>query len=478
VPVLPRLVLLALAVLAVVHAAGPMFTNDAFWHVNTGRHILQHGFGGPDPFSFTAVAQPWFQHEWLTQVVFALVHDGLFGMYGLRALTALSALVLVLLVHRLAHRLLPAPAAGAGVALFLLLGAVRLQTRPELFTIGCALGLLLLFTRPWPWTWRRTGAVFGLALSWVNCHSVGLLAVPLTAAFLAGAACVRRATPALVATLPATGLASCLTPAGPALWGFAFQDKDLLMRFVPDEWAPLRLRFADNEALGLAAYVTILVSLALLLFVYLRVGLELSRDQQRPRRWLPDPTLAALCVLTLVIALSARRFHWLLAASVLLALALAPRPAPLLRLAALVPWIALPVLALGDLRPRSPSPTAFAAPVLPFFDLPGLRFLRATGAEGNLFCAYGAGGIASYELYPSVRVFADSRIDLYGRAIHLDYLAIRNARPDQGELLSRYGADLYYRHWDVAPLRDRAGWVEIYRGPDGEIFRRAAPAPR
>jgi hypothetical protein len=52
-------------------AAGPVTTNDVYWHLETGELLARAGgFPARDPFSFTATYQLWYLNEWLTQQLF------------------------------------------------------------------------------------------------------------------------------------------------------------------------------------------------------------------------------------------------------------------------------------------------------------------------------------------------------------------------------------------------------------------------
>jgi hypothetical protein len=192
-----------------------------------------------------------------------------------------------------------------------------------------------------------------------------------------------------------------------------------------------------------------------------------------------------LILLCLGLGLTARRFHWILALALALGLGwfLQVRPLPKVRwlpqLAAVAQIAVIALLYATDLRyVRRPLHEAVArasyytdASCEPF-QLGGIRFLAESGLRGNAFCHYGSGGILSYWLYPRIKVFIDSRIDLYRRGIYLHYLAIGAGRPDQNDLLDAYGTDLYYRHWDLAGIVDPRGWLPVYAGADGEVWLR------
>ena len=70
----PGLALAAAGVLVATLYAGavafhPLDANDLFWHLATGRLILEkREIPRTDPFSFASDRIPWMDHEWLWQV--------------------------------------------------------------------------------------------------------------------------------------------------------------------------------------------------------------------------------------------------------------------------------------------------------------------------------------------------------------------------------------------------------------------------
>jgi len=501
-----------LAVMFVLAAGAPMHTSDAFWHVASGDWLRAHGLGeGPDPFSFTAQGERWVLHEWLFQVVASLVHE-LGGMYGLRALTAAMAALILWQIAALWRRQLGggAFAAVAGIAVFAVLGTVRIQTRPSLFTIAAVLLLVTLWTRRGPWRWRDGVTVVLTQLLWVNAHSVALLGPILYAAFLCGRVvdCWLARRGGLGDDAPGPGdlrahgatwllmsLSTLLTPAGVHVWEFAWQDKGSVMQFVVDEWAPFRPAFADNPLMPRPMWIGIWVVFAVLLSTGIAVAfaLDRERDQLRSPR-LPVPSRVALALALFVGGLMARRFVWFHALTLLFcieALLRCARAGAFAGLrarcggarvraagaAVLALFSALTaVLGLG-VEGRSVALAVatseyWTRPMAATFDLPGVDFLAEAGIEGNAVCHYNSGGILSYRLFPKVRVLMDSRIDLYRRAIFLDYLAVQTGRRDQQQLLDRYGADVYYRHWHLPRPVDRDAWIRVWTGPDGDVWLR------
>jgi len=48
---------------------------DMWWHLGTGDWILERGIPHGDVFSFTVPGREWITHEWLTQIIMALLYN-------------------------------------------------------------------------------------------------------------------------------------------------------------------------------------------------------------------------------------------------------------------------------------------------------------------------------------------------------------------------------------------------------------------
>ncbi|KAB2955144.1 MAG: hypothetical protein F9K18_13765, partial [Thermoanaerobaculia bacterium] len=210
----------------------PVFESDLFWHLASGRWILEHGaVPRSDPFRFTAEAAPWIDHEWLFQVVVR----GLEAAGGLDALILLRATALALFALLLfaSGRRAGLPEGLAGlVALAATLGArPRFLVRPEivtLFGVVVLLGRVERIARPRDERWKEPRARSGwtlvaLVVVWVQFHGEAMLAPGLAFLSLLGGALASppaarrsRATWGLVFGLPALLAAALL--ANPYGW--------------------------------------------------------------------------------------------------------------------------------------------------------------------------------------------------------------------------------------------------------------------
>ena len=105
------------------------------------------------------------------------------------------------------------------------------------------------------------------------------------------------------------------------------------------------------------------------------------------------------------------------------------------------------------------------------------QFLRSAPPTGRVFNTYGWGGILIYYLHTQVRVFIDSRADLYPPEFLQRYLTIEGLRPGWKEALQTLEID-----WMVlevgsalaAALGESREWEIIYRDTVAVVLRRAS----
>ncbi len=176
-----------MAGLGLIAGSAEIANTSIGWHLATGRWILAHGaVPYADPFSFTAQAPEWVDHEWLFQVTVALL-DAAGGAPLLVVFRAVvvAALAVLLLCFGMRSRL--APAAALVLAALCLYGAsIRFFLRPELATLLIAPTVVWIFlqraryrTGPWLLT---LAALMALG---ANLHAGVLVVPPLLAGLLA-----------------------------------------------------------------------------------------------------------------------------------------------------------------------------------------------------------------------------------------------------------------------------------------------------
>lgn len=460
------LVLMVLAaILVLVGLAHGLTDADYFWHLTTGRLIVDSGsVPSTDPFSFTWFGQPWTPHEWLGEVLIYASVTLLGGtltaaLFGLLAGAAIA--VAALTARRLGARTL-AIALAAVVAAMVVLPYVTVRPQALSWLLLGVLSLLLLSldaARP-----RRALLLVPLFVLWANLHGlyvVGLGVVALYTLFtLAGR------TPMAPARAWATGaaigalLASMLTPAGPA--GILYP----LRYLEPSDWGLGHIAewqspsFHDPANIGLLVLVVVLAAggsrgvpgwMAVLSWIGVAMALLSLRNAPLAAVW-ALPVIATRLRARLPVRAArpaqavGRRVVEITVAVVVLAGA--------------VVIIGPQVVGPGQALERAKLPVA------------GVDQLERTMPDADVFAEYGwAGYVISRLHHNGGRVFVDGRNDMYPQSILEDYSSIRAADAGWPTLLDRYGANAILLPPD-APLvgaAPSAGWCEKLRD-DHEVL--------
>ncbi len=156
---------------------------DLSRHMAMGEHMLRNGFIRTDLFSFTKAGEPFVAYEWLSQLVYALLHD-----FGGIAAVAICAAMIIAAAYALVVRFMlrrgvdPMLAYLVGIAAAVL-GAVHWLARPHLFTF-VALALLLEIMEGEGR--RRLWLAAPLFLVWANLHPGFVIGLILLGVYAAG----------------------------------------------------------------------------------------------------------------------------------------------------------------------------------------------------------------------------------------------------------------------------------------------------
>lgn len=156
-----RIVLVAFFAVTALAAVAPIRNYDFFWHLATGRWIVEHrALPATDPFALASERQEWINGEWLFEIGAYALHQ-LVGLSGLSIARALLAAAIFTLAYVLSGRSLAVTAVSFA-------GAMQtFDFRPS--------GLALLFL-PLAITARSWIAHAVIAAFWINVHPSALLA--------------------------------------------------------------------------------------------------------------------------------------------------------------------------------------------------------------------------------------------------------------------------------------------------------------
>jgi hypothetical protein len=481
----PALVLL----IAVLMNAAQWTDVDPWLRILLGRLTIARGHAPTsESFSYTAFGHPWWDHEWLTEVLFAAIYDK-FGVLGLKLLKlACSCAIAALLAAALAET-------GAAVSIqlpILLASAIGLapfvQYRPQLFTFLFTSALLAVLARE---NYRRTAPLWlaiPICLLWANLHGaffvgLGILATYTTGAgaadLIAGRGLWRGIR--LGAITIAVALATLVNPYGIRLWTTVLASSGRWMKGLDTQWQPTLTVMAAQLHGSPATFVCLVVVLA----ATAALGVLLV---VRPRA--DDLPLVVVAAVVTASGLAAIRNLPLQALAIVAPLArragllfgpagaAAPAPPPRRSLGheLIIVAVALMVaLATGELSGR----------LINTVDTPtgAVAFMRRHDLHGNVLCDFDWAAYFIAREVPPSRIFIDGRQDMaYPIAVLRDYIIFTEGGAGAAAVLRRYPPDYVliplgkpgYRFMSAQP-----DWRLVYRDNVSALFARAdSPAAR
>ena len=488
---------LFIAVLTWLFAAGSvgwialLADGDTGWHIRTGEWILDHGaVPRTDLFSFSRPGEPWFAWEWLSDVIFALLHR----WAGLKALVLVTAVVITgagtLLFRHMIWR--GATPFAALLVTLLVFGASTIHhlARPHMFTLlGITVCLWLIDAdrkchSPWVWSLVPTTAL------WVNLHGGFLGLIACLGLLVLGEVIetgwnvwqdgavwnlsrVKRY--ALLAA--ACSAASLLNPYG---WNlhlhvFEYMRSDFIKDSVQEFQSP---SFRTESMMQFEI---------LLLLALSSVGWLLSRRQATAVLWIAFWAHNSLISVRHVPIFMIVAAPWVAAALTELwkrVFETAPRSSTRGILSSLA----------RDMRPACLRSSAWIGIVLIAFallpnkimrwpaDFPDVKFPAKMLAkyprkvlESRLLTMDQWADYLIYRNYPRQRVFIDGRSDFYGKHLGTDYVRLMQGHKDWQKLLEKYqfNAVLSPTGWSLAALlRQSPDWRLVAEDDLALLFER------
>ena len=181
----PLLVGLGAYTVAVASAFALLNDGDTLSHIVIGRWIVEHrAIPFHDPFTFTFPGGSWVPHEWLAEIVFAAVYDGL-GWGGVIAATGLAIAAAFALLARALQRSLGPRRAAIGALLAFALTEPHLLARPHVLALPLLVAWMAGVIRARDEGAAPSFALLPVMILWCNLHGgfvVGLLFAGLLAA--------------------------------------------------------------------------------------------------------------------------------------------------------------------------------------------------------------------------------------------------------------------------------------------------------
>jgi hypothetical protein len=460
---------------------------DLWWHLATGRFIVQHrAVPHTDSFSYTVSRKPWIAHEWLTDVLLYQLHR----TTGWASLIIIFAVVIAAAFFLLYLRCVPdLDVYVAGVAVL----CAALATRPVWGVRPQILSLLL--TSLWLLILERSERnpkvlwwTLPLMLLWVNLHAGFALGLALLALFLAGA---------------------------------------LIEKWISSEIEKPQIAFRPP-------FLALILALNLLLVPFNPNGTTLF--------WYPIATLRSAAMQNYIVEWASPNFHhpeyWPFLLIVLAVFAMAAwqrhaiRPRDLLllivslfaafrsiRLIPLFVLIAVPLISreIGKrahrrsllTHPQSPPSlplvarnlvnglfifgmAAFAVfhtaqvihhqpeSEIQHFPERAAAFLSTHSPAGPIFNSYDWGGYLIWKLYPSVRVFIDGRADVYGDKFFREFADTYGFKDDWQKTFDQWHIQTVLLPPNsplTTGLCSSPSWTVAYKDDQAVILTRSPGAP-
>jgi hypothetical protein len=152
----------------------PVFQNDTYWLVNTGKYILHNGIPHMEPFTIHEGLN-FIVQQWLTTVIFFFTYEKT-GAAGLHIMTILLYAVIIFLIYRLAFMMaqgktLVASYIAAFIGIYL---SYYMVPRPQIFSLlifVIEVFLLEYYTQDKQKKLFTIGALPILSVALINLHS-------------------------------------------------------------------------------------------------------------------------------------------------------------------------------------------------------------------------------------------------------------------------------------------------------------------
>lgn len=492
---LPHLFVIAIFITLLIAAVQPVTDPDFWWHLTTGNWILSHhAVPHQDLYTFTVQGHRWIAHEWLSEVLIAVLYAaGRLPLISLffGAVTAAGFLLVYVSIDRRVNFVIRGLVLALGVA------AANPIWGPRIQMLTFALAALTYF-----WVKRycegRSLALYALPavmLLWVNLHAGFVVAYAIVGVALAiealrymlrlpGSMPLRRLR-AMAYVLLASVAVALINPNGWDIYlypfqtgGSAEQQRLIVEWFSPNFqmsqiWAFEAMIFLTIGGLALARriqprqFLLLLLGLGLALHsvrnlsFFMLVATPALADylQQANERltWRWPLRLPKTSAITF-------GFNLFILVALVLVVTLASAPSLLQRID-------------GKLVARD-------------FPIKAADFLVQHPAPGHMLNVYGWGGYLIFRLSgedPSqpVFIFGDAALD--GDQLLRDYSHLQSLGSDQAQLLDRYRINWVIFHSDdpiITELRrDRnapghTGWFELGSFDKATIMMRDTPENR
>jgi len=466
---------------------GLLNDGDTGYHIRAGEYIIKTlSIPRHDMFSFLSPPLPWTAHEWLSEVIMAMVHRA-FGLTGIVVFFSF----IISLVYYLLFKIIRTDKDNIILAVFIVLlvivsSQIHWLARPHIFSLVLMIAWYYLLDE---YQYNNKNYLYLLPLMmllWVNLHGGFLAGFILTGIYLFGNLVkfitsqgkerdfYKKKTGLLGLTTVACLLVSLINPYGYHILLFPFNlvSNKFIMDHVSEFASPDFhgvMPFKYLLLLMLAAFAGSKVKIN---FIELLLILMFTNMSLYSVRYIPLLGIIAAPILLrqLVLILeqtngrfvgflkkrsdsisetdaSARGFLWPVAAIVLVVISAAG----------------------GKIDFKFDEKTMPVAAV---------EFMKKENLKGNMFNNDEFGDYIIYSAWPEYRVFFDGRSDMYGVDIMKEYFKVLSIKPGWNEIIEKYKINwiIYNANSTLSVfLMEREDWKLIYADKVANIFVKNTP---
>jgi hypothetical protein len=459
---------------------------DTGWHIRAGEFILST-FSVPkqDIFSFITPPPHWINHQWLSEVIMAWVHQ-LLGLTGIVILFSL----LISLSYSMLFKLMQKERGNIFLAVLIILLTIASSifhwlARPHIFS-------LLMFVISYALLeWFQSGHIRvlylfpPLILFWVNLHGGFISGFILVLIYLIGNLVkfilskgegkggYRKKTIALTLTLLACLVVSPINPYGLQMILYPF--KLISQKLIMDHMAEFQSPNFHHLLLVPSKYFLLLMILVigilrknldiieiLLIIVFVNMALY-------SQRFIP-----LFCIVAAPIFV--RNVQWMLSQSKNRFIELFQKKSEDISSmdtsGSGYLWLMVGILVVALTVATNRIEHKFDETRKP---VEAVNFLKKVSLKGNMFNDDEFGDYIIYSAHPRYKVFIDSRIDMYGVDQFKDYLTLVYLKPGWENVIEKYSMN-----WGIfdadsvlsGHLMGRGDWRLIYSDKVANIFVR------
>lgn len=457
---------------------------DTGYHIRTGEYILEHWtVPKHDIFSFWNPPLKWVAHEWLSEVIMAIVHRAS-GLTGLVIFFSLILSLTYVLLFKTARRISNNILLCLAITCFAAISSgVHWLARPHIFSLALAvIWSRLLYDYQYRGR-NRLHFLPPLMLLWVNLHGGYILGIVLLIVYLAGNLATSVTQPPVWSGKPfgksrtlAITLASCvlvtlINPQGYEILIFPFRltSDAFLMDNVKEFLSPNFHTTLAFMSFLLFTLGVLAVSRVTLDWVELGLLLMLTYISLYSARYIPLFAVLTAPILVRLVDRMTKEFPPRVQAFI-------DRRTKVIgaidRATKGYYWSLAGVCGVVFLASQGFIQFGFSDKSHP---VAAVGFLKREELSGHMFNNDEFGDYVIYAAWPQYRVYMDGRSDMYGSEKGTEYLRVANGLPGWEEILQRHDVAWVFFN-TISPLsavlQARADWQLIFSDEVASIFVR------